>query len=121
MKSLDELKAIKDRMDKTMAQRENKGAPTVMVHMGTCGIANGAREVLKAIMEELSVRNMTDVHVTQTGCPGLCHKEPLITVKIPGANPYVYGKVTPENAKRIIAQHLVNNQPIPEWLVNLEA
>lgn len=120
MRSIDELKSIKEKIEKTMAVREDKGAPTIIVHMGTCGIANGARDVLNAVMDELKTRNMTDIHVTQTGCPGLCHKEPLVTVTIPGKNPYMYGKVTPENVRKIIIQHIINNQPIKEWLVNLE-
>ncbi|MCR4440580.1 MAG: (2Fe-2S) ferredoxin domain-containing protein [Peptococcaceae bacterium] len=120
MRSINELKALKEKVEKTMAVRENKGAPTVIVHMGTCGIANGARDVLNAVMEELKVRELTDIHVTQTGCPGLCHKEPLVTVSFPGKKPYLYGKVTPENARKIILQHLVNGQPVAEWLVNKE-
>ena len=122
MRSFEELKAIKEKMDKTMELRRDKGTATVMVHMGTCGIANGARDVLKAITDELRLRNLTDnIYITQTGCPGLCHMEPLITVNIPGKNPFMYGKVSPENAKKIIVQHLVNNQPVKEWLVNLDA
>lgn len=120
MRSFDELKALKEKVEKDISLREDKGAPTITVHMGTCGIANGARDVLNAVMDELKERNLTDVHVTQTGCPGLCHKEPLITVTVPGKNPYLYGKVTPENAKRIILQHIVNSQPVVEWLVNVE-
>lgn len=120
MRSIEELKKIKAEVEKTLAVREDKGAPTITVHMGTCGIANGARDVLNTVMAELKARNLTDIHVTQTGCPGLCHKEPLITVTIPGKTPFMYGKVTPENARKIIVQHVINNQPIKEWLVNLE-
>jgi len=120
MRSFEELKALKEKVEKTMAVRQDKGAATVLVHMGTCGIANGARDVLNAIMDELKTRNLTDIHVTQTGCPGLCHMEPLITVNIPGKNPFMYGKVSPEIARKIIVQQLVNNQPVTEWLVNLD-
>ncbi len=120
MKSLEELKSIKEKVQKSMSLREDTGATTITVHMGTCGIANGARDVLNAVMEELGTRNLTDVHVTQTGCPGLCHKEPLITITIPGKTPFMYGKVNTEMIKKIIVQHVINNQPVTEWLVNLE-
>lgn len=120
MRSLDELKALKEKVEKSMVTRFDKGAPTITVHMGTCGIANGARDVLNAVMDEIKARNLNDVHVTQTGCPGLCHKEPLITLTIPGKTPFMYGKVTPENARKIVVQHVINNQPVSEWLVNLD-
>ena len=120
MRTLDELKSIKDKNEKEMALRNETGRPTITVHMGTCGIANGAREVLNAVLAELKERNITDVHVTQTGCPGLCHKEPLITITEKGKNPYLYGMVTPENVKRIVLEHVINRHPVKEWLVNLE-
>lgn len=120
MNSIEELKALKEKVEKTMSVREDKGAPTITVHMGTCGIANGAREVLNAIMDELKTREMTDVHVAQTGCPGLCHEEPLVTVTMPGKNPFIYGKLDPDKAKKVVIQHIINGQPVSEWLVNIE-
>ncbi|HHY06866.1 MAG TPA: (2Fe-2S) ferredoxin domain-containing protein [Clostridia bacterium] len=120
MRSLEELKKIKAKVEKEMAIREDTGKAALTVHMGTCGIANGARTVLNAALSELQERQLADIHVTQTGCPGLCHLEPLVTVTEPGKNPFIYGKVTSEKIKKIIVQHLVNGQPITEWLVNLE-
>ncbi|MGI6534431.1 MAG: (2Fe-2S) ferredoxin domain-containing protein [Peptococcia bacterium] len=120
MRSLDELKKLKAKTQKEISTREKTGKPTIIVHMGTCGIANGAREVLNAALAELKERNLTDIHVTQTGCPGLCHLEPLVTISEPEKKPCVYGKVSVENMKRIILQHVVNGQPVTEWLVNLE-
>jgi NADP-reducing hydrogenase subunit HndB len=120
MRSLEELKALKAKAEKELALREDTSRPVITVHMGTCGIANGARTVLNAILSELQTLNLTDVHVTQTGCPGMCHYEPLVTVTESGKNPFIYGKVTPENVKKIIVQHIINGQPVTEWLVNLE-
>jgi len=120
MRSLEELKNLKAKAEKEIALREDTGKPTITVHMGTCGIANGARTVLNAVLSELQARNLTDIHVTQTGCPGLCHLEPLVTVTEPGKNPFVYQKVSPENVQKIIVQHIINGQPVTEWLVNLE-
>ena len=69
-------------------------------------------------MDEIKVRNMEQIHIIQSGCPGMCVNEPMMTVSIPGENPYIYIKVTPENAKSIVLRHLVNNQPVQEWLLN---
>lgn len=120
MRSLDELKELKAKTEKDMALRKDTGKPSITVHMGTCGIANGAREVLNVVLSELKERNLTDIHVTQTGCPGLCHLEPLVTVTESGKPPFIYGKVSLENVKQIILQHVINGQPVKEWLVNLE-
>ena len=120
MKSIDELRAIREKNIGDVVSRGDKGVPTVNVHMGTCGIAAGAREVLTAIMDEISVRNMTDIHVVQSGCPGMCINEPMLTLTIPNEKPYIYIKVTPENARNIIFRHVINHQPVQEWLVNLE-
>ena len=120
MKSLDELRAIKEKQVGSMSVRDEKGVPVVNVHMGTCGIANGAREVLNAVMEEIQLRDLKSVHVTQSGCPGMCVEEPLITLTIPGEKPYIYKRVSPENAKAIVVRHVINNQPVNEWLLNTE-
>lgn len=120
MRSLEELKALKAKTEKEMALRKDTGKPTIIVHMGTCGIANGAREVLNAVLADLKERNLTEIHVTQTGCPGLCHLEPLVTISVPDKPPFVYGKVSVENMKKIIVQHVINGQPVTEWLVNLD-
>jgi (2Fe-2S) ferredoxin len=121
MKSIEELRAIKAKNKGDMSVRDEKGVPVINVHMGTCGIANGAREVLSAVMDEIKTRNLTNVHVTQSGCPGMCVEEPLITLTIPGEKPYIYRKVSPENAKAIVTRHVVNKQPVKEWLLNLES
>jgi NADP-reducing hydrogenase subunit HndB len=121
MKSIEELRAIKEKNKGDVISRGEKGVPTVNVHMGTCGIAAGAREVLTAIMDEIKVRELEQVHVVQSGCPGMCINEPMLTLTIPGEKPYMYIKVTPENAKAIILRHLINSQPVQEWLINLES
>jgi len=118
MITVEELKAIKAQYEQNMADKDKKGTPTILVHMGTCGIANGADQVYAAIVEELANNNIKDISVIQTGCPGLCHDEPLVTIAIPGTNPYIYGRITPDNAKEIVKQHLVGRQPMADWLIN---
>ena len=118
MKSIEELRTIRERNRSDLVSRSDQGVPTVNVHMGTCGIAAGAREVMAAIMDEVKVRNLSNIHLVQSGCPGMCINEPMLTLTMPGENPYIYIKVTPENAKTIILRHVINNQPVREWLLN---
>ncbi len=85
--------------------------------MGTCGIAAGAREVLSALLEELAQRGLENVTVTQTGCKGLCDREPMVEVELPDAPPVTYGGVTPAVMRRILADHIVNGQPVSEYAI----
>lgn len=117
MKSLDELKKIRESAQQMMRLREGGEGTRLVVGMGTCGIAAGARETLAAIMDELQKRNLDAVVVTQTGCVGLCEKEPLVDVIRPGQPRVTYGYVDAEKARKIIANHVVNNQVIGEWVV----
>jgi len=120
MKSIEELKAIKEKNIGDVISRKEKGVPTINVHMGTCGIASGARETLAAILDEINLRQLKDIHVIQSGCPGMCVYEPLVTVTFPDKKPFVYMKVTPERARNIVVRHIINHQPIEEWLLNVE-
>ena len=120
MKSLEELKKIRDDAKQDLASREGEYNARIEVAMATCGITAGARDVLNALLEEIKVRNLNNIQVSQTGCPGLCYNEPLVTVIKPDQPRFIYGKITPERVRKIVAQHVINNQPIKEWLVNLE-
>jgi len=120
MKTLEDLKRVRDQARKAMQVRESEQRCKITVAMGTCGIASGAREVVGAIMDELSKRRITDVAVTQSGCKGLCEQEPTVDVSRPGQPTVTYGYVTPEKARSIIAQHIVNEHIPGEWVVATE-
>ncbi|MGC8971457.1 MAG: (2Fe-2S) ferredoxin domain-containing protein [bacterium] len=120
MKSLEDLKRIRERAQAQIRLRTQESNTKIIVGMGTCGIAAGARETLMAILDELSKRNIQDVVVTQTGCVGLCEYEPLVNVIKPGQPKITYMKVTPEKARQIIASHIVNDQVINEWVLSTE-
>ena len=118
MKSLAELKAIRDKTRASVTLRENAEAGTrVMVGMATCGIAAGARPVLNAFVEEVAKRGLQDVMVTQTGCIGICQYEPVVEVVTPGQEKVTYVKMTPEKVSRIVTEHLVNGSPVTEYTV----
>ena len=118
VKSLEELKAIRDRMQKQVGLRESdENTIRVVVGMATCGIAAGARPVLEAFLEEVNKRELKDVTVTQTGCIGVCRLEPIVEVYVPGEEKVTYVKLKPEMVPKIVADHLVNRQVVTEYTI----
>ena len=118
MKSLAELKAIRDKAQAELnMRRENPNAARVMVGMATCGIAAGARPVLNAFVEEIAKRGLKDITVTQTGCIGICQYEPVVEIEIPGEEKVTYVKMTPEKAVKVVNDHLVNHNVINEYTI----
>lgn len=118
MKSLEELKAIRDRMQKQVGLRESdENTIRVVVGMATCGIAAGARPVLNAFTEEVARRELSGVTVTQTGCIGICQYEPVVEVLVPGQEKVTYVKMTPEKAVRVVNDHLVNGNVVTEFTI----
>ena len=118
MKSLAELKAIRDRAQAEINMRkENPNAARVLVGMATCGIAAGARPVLNAFVEEIAKRGLKDITVTQTGCIGICQYEPVVEIEIPGEDKVTYVKMTPEKAVKVVNDHLVNHNVVSEYTI----
>ncbi len=116
MKSLDELKKIKDDAQKNIQTRKTENKTEIIVGMGTCGIAAGARDVLKAIMAELDKRDL-DVIVSQTGCIGMCEKEPLVDVRSPKGERITYGNLETSDVANIITEHVVNGNIVSDLVV----
>ena len=116
IKNLADLRKIKAESQKeTEARKHNE--TQVIIGMGTCGIAAGARGVMAAVLEELSKRGLHNVAVLQTGCIGMCQKEPLLDIVRPGEDRVTYGPVKPVDVPRIIADHLVNGIVVEELVV----
>ena len=121
MKSLEELKAIRDKMKLHMLMRSEHADNTrVVVGMATCGIASGARPVLNLLVKEVEDRKLEHVTVTQTGCIGLCQYEPIVEVYEPGKEKVTYVKVNEEKAKEILEQHLVRGQVLDKYLLHVD-
>jgi len=120
MKSLEELARIREQAKSQIELRESSGGPRIIIGMGTCGIAAGARETLLAVLDELGKRNLSNVTVTQTGCVGLCDREPLVDVVLPGQPKVTYGRVDPNRARQIIANHVVNGSIVGDLVVATE-
>lgn len=118
MKTLAELKEIRDRMQSKVNIRESNGDDIrVVVGMATCGIAAGARPVLNKFVEEVAKRNLGNVMVTQTGCIGICQLEPVVEIYAPGKEKVTYVKMTAEKAVRIVNDHLVNGNIVSEYTI----
>jgi NADP-reducing hydrogenase subunit HndB len=116
IKSLEDLRKIRDRVKQETSARHESGTQ-VIVGMGTCGIAAGARAVMTAILDEIARRGLQNVSVLQTGCIGMCQKEPLVDIVRPGEPRVTYGNVKPEDVPRIINEHLVNGRIVTDLVV----
>ena len=112
---LDDLDKISEKIKRTMLLREGAGRAKVIVHMGTCGIAAGARPVMNAVMEEIESRDVKDVILTISSCAGLCSREPMITVELEGQPPVKYIDLTPEKAKRIFVEHVIGGKIVTDY------
>lgn len=113
IKSLEELKRIREEAQKDLRVRTETGT-RIIIGMGTCGIAAGARDVMHAILKELERRDI-EAHVETVGCIGMCAKEPLVDIEQAGKPRVTYANVTPEMVPRLIEEHLVHGRVIQEW------
>ena len=118
MKSLEELMAIRDKMQNKVAVRHASDDVRVVVCMATCGIAAGARPVLNAFVEGVANEGLSDrVTVTQTGCIGICQYEPIVEVYEKDKEKVTYVKMNAEKAKEVIERHLKGGEPITEYTI----
>ncbi|MEG0215327.1 MAG: (2Fe-2S) ferredoxin domain-containing protein [Hungatella sp.] len=120
MKTLEELKAIREKMQSQVSMRGEDHAHTrVVVGMATCGIASGARPVLTTLSTLIQEKNLTDrISVTQTGCIGLCQYEPIVEVMEPGKDKITYIKMNAEKAAEVVERHLIGGHPVEKYMLS---
>ncbi len=119
MKSLEELKAIREKMQGQVGLRsEDETQTRVVVGMATCGIASGARPVLNTLSDAVLSKGLDHVIVTQTGCIGLCQYEPIVEILEPGKEKVTYVKMTPEKALEVVEQHLIRGHVIGDYTIS---
>jgi NADP-reducing hydrogenase subunit HndB len=111
----EDLDKITDRIRRTMLLREGVGRVRVLVHMGTCGIAAGARTVMKALLDEVESSGVEDVLVSASSCAGLCSREPMMTVMLADEPPVKYADLTAEKVKEIFQKHVVGGTIVSEY------
>lgn len=119
IKSLEELKRVRE---EALAKKQMKAAPgqiQVIVAMGTCGIAAGARDTMKSVLNFIETQNLSGVTVTQTGCIGKCEQEPILQVIVSDQAKVTYGKVNAEVAAQIMKQHVQNGTPVKDYVLPL--
>lgn len=111
----EDLDKIAQKVRNAINLREGSGKAKVVVHMGTCGIAAGARTVMAALMDEIQERNLSHVILNTSSCAGLCSREPMITVKLQDQPPVKYVDVTPEKAREILEKHVLSGKIVKEY------
>ena len=117
--TIEDLQKIKEKHKSDFTLREGGYRAKITVHMGTCGIAAGARNVMTALMDEIAKTNVTDVIVTTSGCAGLCAREPLATVEIMNEPPVKYCDLNDEKIREIFKEHVIGGKPIEKYALVL--
>ncbi len=118
IKSPEDLKALRDKAKAEVELRTGEKDIRVTVHMGTCGIAAGARDVLSELRQQISQSGLTNVTIRLAGCLGLCDQEPMMTLMDSSGKEYCYGKLDKSKVREIVNQHIRGSQPLPEYMVN---
>ena len=117
--TIEDLEAIRDRTAQTRTLREGKGRARIVVHMGTCGIAAGARTVMAALLAEVEARGLSDVIVTTSGCAGLCSREPIVTVEILDQPPVKYADIDAKKIAEILEGHVLGGRIVEAYALGL--
>jgi NADP-reducing hydrogenase subunit HndB len=108
--SVEDLKRIKEKTSQESSLRGGKTTARITVHMGTCGIAAGARSVMNTLLEEKAEANRTDIKIVAAGCLGMCSSEPNITVEILGQEPIVYKDMDPNKTRQVFRRHILKGE-----------
>jgi len=112
---VEDLDRIAERVRRATFLREGAGRAKITVHMGTCGIAAGAREIMNALLQEFDRKNIKDVILTSSGCAGLCSREPMATVELKGEAPVKYADLTPDKIRKILEEHALGEKVVEEY------
>ncbi len=113
--TIEDLKRVREEARRTITTRSGNARAKVTVHMGTCGISAGAREVMAALLKEIETTKTTDVIVTTSGCAGLCSKEPMATVELKGQSPVKYINLSPERMVRVYREHVMGGKIVTDF------
>ena len=113
--SIDDLKKIREDAKRTLTLRSGQARAKVTVHMGTCGISAGARDVMGALLKEIENLKVTDVIVTTSGCAGLCSREPMVTVELAGEPPVKYADMNPDRMLRVMKEHVLGGRIVTDF------
>ena len=113
--SIEDLKKIKESVQAGVNLREGGYRAKVNIHMGTCGIASGARKLMTAVLDEIEKKDIKDVIVTTSGCAGLCSREPMAPVERLGEAPVKYVDLNEEKMKEIFSEHVLGGKVVEKY------
>jgi NADP-reducing hydrogenase subunit HndB len=113
--TIEDLKRIKDEVRSSTVLREGGFRAKINIHMGTCGIAAGARKLMSVVLKEIEEKKISDVMVTTSGCAGLCSREPMATVEILGQPPVKYCDLNEEKMKEIFVHHVLKGEVVETY------
>ncbi len=116
---VEDLKKIRESLKGTVNLRDGTYRVKITVHMGTCGIAAGARPLMNTFLGKIEKSGASDIILTSSGCAGLCSHEPMITVEVVDSAPVKYIDLDPEKAARIYDEHVVKGDPVPEYALSV--
>lgn len=116
---IEDLKKIKESMKGTVNLRQGKYRVKITVHMGTCGIAAGARTIMNAFLAKVEKSEATDIILTSSGCAGLCNREPMVTLEVKESAPVKYVKLDPDKANRIFDEHVLGGNPVADYALSI--
>ncbi len=108
--TIEDLKKIKERTKKDTSLRDGEATVKITVHMGTCGIAAGAREVMDSLLEDLAESGRSDIRVVNSGCMGMCSSEPNVTVEIKGQEPLIYQHMDRNKMRQVFRRHVLRGE-----------
>lgn len=116
---VEDLQKIREEALQSTTLRRGKGKAKITVHMGTCGIAAGARKIMSALINEIEERSIKDLILTTSGCAGLCSREPMATVEVAGQAPVKYVDLTEEKIREVLSQHVLKGNIVKEYALAL--
>ena len=120
--TLAQLKALREEKKKDIDRRDNNGKDiTIVIGMGTCGIAAGGKDAMATFIDEIREHELTNVTIKQTGCMGLCHSEPTVDIKVPGMPDTIYGHVDPGVAREIVLKHIIGKSMVSKYVLERPA
>ena len=115
--TLEELRKLREDKKNEVSKRDTEGKTIeIIIGMGTCGIAAGAKETMDAFIDELDKLGVKEAAVKQTGCMGFCTYEPTVEIKVPGMPDTLYNRVDGDVARRIVNRHIVNKKMVSEFV-----
>ena len=117
IESREALKRLKEKAGAEMDIRTGPKGMQIAVHMGTCGIASGARDILSELARELSRASQENVSLRKSGCLGLCDQEPMITVTDPSGDEVHYCRLNKQKVREIVQQHILSGRPVKNYLM----